>query len=606
MRVPQDFIGALRVLVEAMDRAAAWRSGVTVLLIVGGSLLAGLAPLALKGMVDALAGPSGSRHANLAIIGMTFAALYLGALCASRLLTELRPVLMSAAEQRLYARMRERFYGHLLSLPLAFHLGRQTGALVHALQQSIAGYQIIVFALVNSVVPILIELATVILVLASLGQPALIATFLGSALAYLLVLSLGTSQLKTSAHAVSAASLDTHGVLADGLLNVEAIKCFTAEAVARDRFSSACETLACTWTRLLQLRARVGLMLVAIFVLSVTASLALALRSVAHGTLSIGGFILANVYMLQVVRPLEMLGAATRDLSQALAFIRPMLDVLRRSPEASDRSAGLSGESADAGSHGRPVVDNAATFWRQAPRIVFRDVRFAYADGKPVLHSLSLDIAAGRTVGIVGASGSGKSSLVRLLLRLVEPQAGSILLEDVGIDTLPMDILRSAIAVVPQDTVLFNDTIAFNIGVGKVGAQRSDIEEAARVACLHDFISSLPGGYDTLVGERGLRLSGGERQRLAIARAVLKSPLIYVLDEATSMLDSRTETAMLGGLKEVSAGCTTITIAHRLSTVRHADEIVVLENGGVVERGDHDTLLARAGAYARLWHATAR
>ena len=233
-------------------------------------------------------------------------------------------------------------------------------------------------------------------------------------------------------------------------------------------------------------------------------------------------------------------------------------------------------------------------------------MHLAYDAGKPVLHNLNLDIRAGRTVAIVGGSGSGKSSLVRLLLRLYEPQAGTILLDKVAIDTLSVDELRSMIAVVPQDTVLFNDTIAANIGVGKAGATPSEIAHAARLARVHEFISALPAGYDTVVGERGLKLSGGERQRIAIARAVLKDPRIYIFDEATSMLDGLNERAILHNLQEISAGRTTITIAHRLSSVQHADEIVVLDGGKVAEHGDHTTLLARNGPYAAMWHAQQR
>jgi ABC-type multidrug transport system fused ATPase/permease subunit len=304
--------------------------------------------------------------------------------------------------------------------------------------------------------------------------------------------------------------------------------------------------------------------------------------------------------MLQVVRPLESLGAAARDLTQAVEFIRPLLDVLRETPEAAATGGRLPQR------HGRfPSVDSIDVPHSRAPSISFRGVHFRYDESRPVLRELSFDIAAGRTVAIVGASGSGKSSLVRLLLRLYEPHAGIILLDGIAIDLLHVDDVRAMVGLVPQDTVLFNDTMAFNIGIGQPGADRHDIEHAARQAQLHDFIVSLPAGYDTLVGERGLKLSGGERQRIAIARAVLKQPRIYVFDEATSMLDSITENAILGNLQALSAGCTTITIAHRLSTARHADEIIVLDSGKVAERGDHATLLARGQAYTRLWNAQA-
>jgi len=245
-----------------------------------------------------------------------------------------------------------------------------------------------------------------------------------------------------------------------------------------------------------------------------------------------------------------------------------------------------------------PIADRGG-----ASDLSFREVCFAYAGGSAVLDRLSLDIPAGRRIAIVGASGSGKSSLVRLLLRLDRPQAGAILLGGRAIDALPLREVRKLVAVVPQDTMLFNQTVAFNIGIGKADATPSDVERAARLAEVHEFICSLPAGYETIVGERGVKLSGGERQRLAIARAILRDPRIYVFDEATSMLDGVTERRILQNLMGLTKGVTTVTVAHRLSSIRDADEIVVLSGGRVVERGDHAALLASGGDYARLWRA---
>ena len=579
----------------------------TALLVVAGGLLAGLAPLALKGMIDAATRIPDLRDRTTPVSALTFGAAYLLSLCGGRLLTEWRPLLIGVAEQRLYARLRRRFFGHLLELPLAFHLGRRTGALVHSLQQAISGYQVIVFHLVNSVAPVLVELMTVTIVLVSLGQPALMATFAATALAHVALLCLGRAGLKDVARAVSDASVEAHGMLSDGLLNCETIKCFNAGKTVRDRFERAIGVLEERWAKLQRARWRMGFAATATFALSMTALLAIALHAVLHGTPTVGGFVLANVYMLQVVRPLEMVGAAARDMSQAMEFIRPLMDVMKEPTEASqthgvlptnDVSDVAEASIAATASSTAMIVDR-----RKVPGVSFRGVRFAYEGGRAVLNELNLDIASGRTVALVGASGSGKSSLVRLLLRLHEAQAGRILLDGVAIDTLPVGELRSLISVVPQDTVLFNETMAFNIGIGKAGATRCEIERAARLARVHEFISCLPAGYDTVVGDRGLMLSGGERQRIAIARAVLKNPQVYVFDEATSMLDSLTERAILRNLQEISAGRTTITIAHRLSTIQHADEIVVLDGGKVAERGDHGTLLASGGPYAAMWRA---
>jgi ATP-binding cassette subfamily B protein len=310
--------------------------------------------------------------------------------------------------------------------------------------------------------------------------------------------------------------------------------------------------------------------------------------AVATGSLTVGGFVLANVYMLQLVRPLEMLGAAARDIAQSLGFVRPLLDILREpaEPPAMTVDAGPAPHAAGAGA---------------GPALRFEKVCFGYDPQRPVLQGLDLEIPAGLTVAIVGASGSGKSSLVRLLLRLYRPQSGRILLDGCPIDALPAADLRARIGLVPQDTALFHDTIATNIGLGRPGAGADEIALAAGHAQLHAFIAALPAGYGTMVGERGLQLSGGERQRIAIARALLRRPDLYVFDEATSMLDSRTEAALLRDLRMLTAGRTTMIIAHRLSTVVHADEIVVLDHGRIAERGRHAELLERGGIYARLW-----
>ncbi len=595
-----DLAAALRLLRADIDRPVAWRLGATALLVVAGGLLAGLAPLALKGMIDAVGQPAPHGQSS-SDTTLALAAAYLLALCSGRLLTELRPSLVAAAEQRLYSRLRRRFFAHLLHLPLAFHRDRQSGALVQGLQQAILGYQIVIFNLVNSVVPVLAEIVTVTLVLSSLGQPLLVTCFGATALAYLAVLRFRGVEIRNSARGVSEASIVMNGMLMDGLLNVETIKCFGAEKTTRVRFDAANRLLERRWSTFQRERLRVGLTVAAVFALSMTALLAVAIHAVLNGTLTAGGFVLANVYMLQVARPLEMLGTAARDLSQAVEFIRPVIDVLKQVGDTAEDGEGLPVACASDANTAHTASNTAGVDRCGALSLSLREVCFAYADGNAVLNGLSLDIAAGRRVAIVGASGSGKTSLIRLLLRLEEPQAGSITLGGRAIDTLPARDVRKLIAVVPQDTMLFNQTVAFNIAIGKTGAAQWEIERAARLARVHEFICSLPAGYETVVGERGLKLSGGERQRIAIARAVLKAPRIYVFDEATSMLDSVTETQILRNLRAACEGVTTVTVAHRLSTIQDADEIVVLGGGKVAERGDHATLLASNGEYAELW-----
>lgn len=599
-------IEVLRLLCAQADRVVVRRLGLTLLLVVAGSLLAAAAPLALQGLVDAVVAGAASPRAGANDPALVFGALYLLALCGGRLLLEIRPLLASGVEQRLYARLRHRFFAHLLGLRLAFHLERRTGAVVDCLQQATTGYQLIVVHLIHTVVPVLIEVGAVVVVLTHLGQPALVTIFASTALAYVVIFGSGTARLAAQARSVTVASSNANATLTDSLLNFETLKCFNAEPQALAQLARASDDLETHWRVLHRRRAAVGVALTLAFTASTVASLVTATRAVSHGTLTIGGFVLANVYMLQVMRPLEMLAVAARDMSQALAFIGPLLDLLKEPTEVGPECRPGPAESRGDEAAGAEPMSRVVMKPPRAPSLSFHDIHFAYCAGQPVLRGLELHIAAGQSLAIVGTSGSGKSSLVRLLLRLYDPQAGRILWDRIPIDTLCAADLRAAIGWVPQDTVLFDDTIAANIGIGQVGAPRRDIERAARIARLHDFVSTLPAGYDTAVGERGLKLSGGERQRIAIARAVLKQPTVYVFDEATSMLDNQTEAAILDELRQVSEGCTTITIAHRLSTARRADEIVVIADGKIAERGTHPSLLARSGAYSRLWRAQGR
>jgi len=595
---------ALRVLFAGADRAILWRLATSVVLVAVGAVLTGLSPVALKAMIDAATGASRIADGASTVTTLTWGAAYLLATCGGRLLSDLRPPLVGTAEQHLYASLRQRFFRHLLELPLEFHLAHRTGETAQTLPQAISGYQLVIFHLINGVAPVLIELTTVTLVLATLAQPWLAMIFIGSALLHLAIMQRGQRALREAAHATSCASVEVQGRLTDALLNVETIKSFTAETSVGNRYANATNELMRCWCSLQQQRLRMGLAITANFVLMMTASLAIAIHSVSQGALTVGGFVLVNVYMLQIMRPLDMLGSAAREITQALAFIRPLMTVLEEPSEAAAAGAQVPirstmvPDATDQPHDVRPTVDPPST-----PALSLRGLHLAYGVGPPVLRDFQLDIEAGSTVAVVGASGSGKSSLVRLLLRLYEPRHGTILIHGAAIDSMAVEELRSLIAVVPQDTVLFNDTLLTNISIGKPGATQQQVEVAARTAQLHDFIATLPDGYETIVGERGLKLSGGERQRVAIARAVLRNPQIYVFDEATSMLDSLTETSILKNLQAISAGRTTITVAHRLSSVQHAQQIVVLDRGRVVEQGTHAELLSRRGRYAAMWRA---
>ena len=324
----------------------------------------------------------------------------------------------------------------------------------------------------------------------------------------------------------------------------------------------------------------------AIVALGVSGVMYLAAEDIVAGRMSLGDFVLVNTYMLQLYQPLGMIGMVYREIRQSLVDMGEMFDLLAQPAEVQDKP-------------GAPdLTINGA-------RITFDNVHFGYQDDHPILKGVTLDVPAGRTVAIVGPSGSGKSTIGRLLFRFYDTSDGALLIDGQDIRDVTQKSLHAAIGVVPQDTVLFNDTIYYNIAYGRPEASRAEIFEAARTAKIHDFISGLPDGYDTTVGERGLKLSGGEKQRVGIARTILKNPPILLLDEATSALDTETEAEIQHELDAMGEGRTVITIAHRLSTIAHADRIVVLEKGHIVEEGDHDALLARNGRYASLWHLQA-
>ena len=589
MLTPRRLLDVVQLIATGADARVRRQLAATLLLVTAGAMLAGLAPLALKELIDSMSPAAQGNGPSASGSTFAFGLAYLLLLGGGRLLSELRPAVTGTAEQSLLGSLRKRFFAHLLHLRLEFHLGRRTGALLYSLHQATAACQLFIAGVVTGILPVIAELVTVCFVLAQLETGGLVPAFLVTAMAYLVVYVRGAPALRARTQAVSDASLNMHAQLVDGLLNCETIKCFNAERATGERLNAASDELRERWSRMLRQRSLIGLCAALAFIASMAASLTIAASAVADGTLTIGGFVLAHAGMLQIVRPLEMLGTAARDVSQSVVLIQPLIDVLNEPAELMTEPEAV----------GRPVG-------RHPPGVSFRGVHFAYGCGAPVLRGLDLEIPAGQSVAIVGASGSGKSSLVRLLLRLYAPQAGHITLDGTPIEALDVARLRELIGLVPQDTTLLDASIAANIALGRPDASIAEIEDAARAAQLHDFVASLPAGYETPVSERGLRLSGGERQRVAIARAVLKQPGLYVFDESTSMLDGDTEDALLRQLRRISAGCTTITIAHRLSTARFADEIVVLEDGVIAERGSHAGLMRRGGAYARLWQNQTR
>jgi ATP-binding cassette subfamily B protein len=557
-----------------------------------GSALSAASPLALKSLVDALAQvtSAGATSGSMPLIAAAVAYAFL--LVFGRLSADVRPLLSGAVEQRLQAVLRQRFFDHVLNLPIAYVLRRRPGELLHSLDLAAAGVQSVSTHLLNSIAPAIIELAVMALILFRLGALEITGLFALTACMYVIVFAIGAARLARSASDISAASMHVYAQLNAGVSSVETLRCFTAEPQARAALQEANGLLEARW--LLFTRRSVGLSIAvsAVFTLSFASCLAITIRAASQGELTLGGCVLAMVYMLQMVRPLEVLGSTARDFARASAFLRPLEDLLAEPSEQSavafsPRAASISPRKA-------------------APSLRVENLHFGYDPMRPVIRGINLEIPAGCTTAIVGRSGSGKSSLARLLMRLFSPQTGAIFLDGMPIEKLAASEVRARIGLVPQDTSLLHASIADNIALGMPDASHEDIELVARAAELHDLITSMPEGYDTLVGERGLQLSGGERQRVAIARALLRRPTLFVFDEPTSMLDSKTESNIQQALRDATAGCTTIIIAHRLSAITEAHDIVVLDDGKIKERGRHHELLAMGGLYAEMWRQQAR
>lgn len=581
-----EFRQVVQLLRSIADRRILLHGIVTVLTVIVGGAVAALTPLALKSLVDAasLLTANGSVAPGPATLSAGIA--YLILLLAGRVLADLRPLLNGSINQRLHSRLAQRFFDHVLRLPMDVLLARKSGELLHSLDLASAGVQLVSTHLVGSLLPVLVELFTMGTVLVHLHQPALVAVFGIASLVYLAIFSVGARSMTQAAQDVSASSLDTYAHLNEGLAHFETLRYFSAEAQASRRLHEASLVLEQRWQRLHRLNFAISLGASATFAASTAACLGIGTGAVAGGTMTVGGFVLATVYMLQMVRPLESLGAAARDLSKSLGYLRPLLGLLSLQ-----------------GSTGASLESTATTAGgRQPPSVRFENLHFGYEPGRPVIKGLDLHVPAGSTTAIVGRSGSGKSSLARLLMGLYAPQQGRILLDGRRLDSIAATELRgSLVGLVPQETALLHESIAGNIALGVPTATRDEIRAAARCAQLQDLVDALPGGLDTPVGERGLQLSGGERQRVGIARALLRRPVLYVLDEPTSMLDSKTDAEIQKALRSTASGATRIVIAHRLSTIVDADEIVVLDDGRIHERGSHQALLAKDGLYARMW-----
>lgn len=555
------------------------------LVVLASSALATLSPVILKLIVDRLTDSEALPGTYLTVALLVFA--YAASHWLTRLFGELRALTIGLADQRLHRNLSLRLFKHVMTLPLRFHVDRKTGALSQTLANGLNGYRMVVQHLVLTVLPVLMEIAMMSTVLVVLGQPVFLGIILATLACYTIAFVIGAARLMSPARAVSSAHIDANALLTDSIINYETIKSFGAEPRMHQRMDDAFAQTESRWARFFRRKAMNGMLVGTIFAISLGFSLYVAVKEVQQGRMSLGDFVLVNAYMLQIFRPMEMLGFAFRDIAQGLAFIEKMIDVFREDPE-------------------QAAAKDGKEFLISSGELVFENVSFAYDDDRTILKDVSFKIPAGKTVALVGASGSGKSSLIRLLMRFWEPKSGRILIDGLPISEVSGASLRNAIAIVPQDTVLFNDTIAYNIAMGCAESSEEDIREAAKLADIHNFIAARPDGYRTMVGERGLKLSGGEKQRIAIARAALKKPSIFVFDEATSSLDSKTEQRILRNMEEVSRGTTTLVVAHRLSTIADADEILVLERGSVIEQGTHRDLIRQKGVYQTMWDTQQR
>lgn len=606
---------SIRETLELIDAQASpfvrVRVTLVLLLILAAAVLAPLGPVALKRIVDAL---TGQAHASGLAIGLPIT-LYILSQWLSRSINEVRGLVYARAERRMFSTISERVFEHVMRLPLRFHLARATGAINQTLENGLQGYQIIAHHLVFTALPVTVQIVTTAWILSRLEQPLFFAIFCAAIVSYAAAFSMFVVRVTKAAEDASAAHIDASAAMTDSILNYETVKFFTAERVVGNKLREALSNTEGRWVQFYRSYAINGLVVAGIFATFLGLTVTLAARAAVQGQMTVGEFVLVNTYVLQLMQPIEMLGYAVQGFSQGAAMLSKMLGLLREDPEKTTESLTEDSRPTASRSPARGPAEAASRdvqllVSRVVPartvepaELEFREVSLSYAANRMVLRAVSFRLPAGRTLGIVGASGAGKSTLVRLLVRLFEPDTGTILLDGTPTSEISLPDLRRAIAVVPQDTVVFNETIGYNIGFGKLGSSQAEIEEAARLAHLHNLIESLPEGYATRVGERGMKLSGGERQRISIARAAIKKPRLYVFDEATSSLDSHTESEILSNLRFISRTTTTLIIAHRLSTVAHADEIVVLERGTIVECGTHADLLNKKGKYAQLWLA---
>jgi ABC-type transport system involved in Fe-S cluster assembly fused permease/ATPase subunit len=559
------------------------RVALTFVLLFIGKFVNTAVPYAFKWAADAVHDKGGESAPALLAGAVGFTFLYGALRIAYALLTQWRDGLFAAVAMHAVTRLANDVFVHMHQLSMRFHIGRKTGGLTRILERGRDAIETLSRLVMSSGAPTLVEFLLVLGVffIQFDWTYALVAAM--TIFAYLAYTTIATNWRIGIRRTMNESDVDANVKAIDSLLNYETVKYFGAERREAERYARSMQRYEGASIQSYVSLAVLNAGQAVIFTLGLTAVMTMCIYGIRDGRNTVGDFVLINAMMIQLYQPLNFIGTFYREVRQAIVDIERMFSILGQCPEIADRPG-------------------AKDLVVREGRIAFSDVRFAYDPKRPILQGVSFEVPPGKTLAIVGPSGAGKSTISRLMFRFYEPQGGRILIDGQDILFVTQKSLRAALGMVPQDTVLFNDSIGYNIRYGRWEASEEEVREAAGLAQIDGFIRGVPGGYEAQVGERGLKLSGGEKQRVAIARTILKGPPIIILDEATSALDSFTEQEIQDALKRVAKGRTTLVIAHRLSTVVDADEILFLDHGKVTERGSHHALLAKNGAYAAMWN----